>query len=74
MIDDEYERWRDTVNALFTACVEADAIPAETILAWFRQAVEDDRAYHANARRSVPPTPSFGIARTDSIAPVRRFT
>jgi hypothetical protein len=73
MMDDEYERWRDTVNALFAACVEADAIPAESILAWFRQAVEDNRAYHANARQPVAPTLSFGIERTDSIAPVRRF-
>jgi hypothetical protein len=74
MMDDEYERWRDTVNALFAACVEADAIPAESVLAWFRQAVEDDRAYHAKERRPVLATPSFGIARADSIGPVRRFT
>ena len=74
MIDKTYEQWRETVNALFIACVEADAIPAESVLAWFRQAVEDDRAYHANARQPVLPTPSFGIERTDSIAPVRRFT
>jgi hypothetical protein len=74
MMEDEYVRWRDTVNALFAACVEADVIPAESILAWFRQAVEDDHAYHANVRPAVSSTPTFGIVRTDSLAPVRRFT
>ena len=74
MIDEQYEQWRETVNALFAACVKADAIPAESLLTWFRQAVEDDNAYHANARQPVLPAHPFGIDRTDSIAPARRFT
>jgi hypothetical protein len=74
MIDEQYEQWRETVNELFAACVKADAIPAESVLTWFRQAVEDDNAYHANARQPVRLTHPFGIKRTGSIAPTRRFT
>lgn len=74
MIDEHYERWRETVNALFAACVEADAIPVASVLAWFRQAIEDDRAYQANARQPVLATQPFGIKRTERTAPARRFT
>lgn len=74
MIDDEYEQWRETVNALFAPGVEADAVPAESVLAWFRQAVEDDRAYHANAPQPILLTRTFAIERTESMSPGRRFT
>ena len=74
MIDDEYEQWRETVNALFAACVQAEVIPAKPVLAWFRQAVDDDRAYHAEARPPVLSTEPFRIKRSDGDSPTRRFT
>ena len=74
MIDAEYEHWRETVNALFAACVQADVIPAKPVLAWFRQTVEDARTNHAEARPPVLSTEPFRIKRRDGDSPTRRFT